>query len=133
MTGDSAMAEHIPGDPDAGSWFVRFDDGDMHLVQDGEPGAPAVLLIHSTAASTASWDPVVPALAGACRVIRVDLAGHGRSASPAGGDDIPAHARRAGAVLDPLGAGRGAGVRHSTGARWPRPWPSSGPARGAAP
>src|SRR5258708_5426877 len=58
MTGDSAMAEHIPGDPDAGSWFVRFDDGDMHLVQDGEPGAPAVLLIHGTAASTAPWDPV---------------------------------------------------------------------------
>src|SRR5260370_2612803 len=89
MTGDSAMAEHIPGDPDAGSWFVRFDDGDMHLVQDGEPGAPAALLIHGTAASTASWDPVVPALAGACRVIRVDLAGHGRSASPAGGDRHP--------------------------------------------
>src|SRR5258708_10387461 len=90
MTGDSAMAEHIPGDPDAGSWFVRFDDGDMHLVQDGEPGAPAALLIHGTAASTASWDPVVPALAGACRVIRVDLAGHGRSASPAGGHQLPA-------------------------------------------
>ncbi len=123
------MAEHIPGDPDAGSWFVRFDDGDMHLVQDGEPGAPAALLIHGTAASTASWDPVVPALAGACRVIRVDLAGHGRSASPAGGYDIPAHARRAGAVLDRLGAGRVTVIGHSTGARWPRPWPSSGPAR----
>src|SRR5260370_42401173 len=89
MTGDSAMAEHIPGDPDAGSWFVRFDDGDMHLVQDGEPGAPAALLIHGTAASTASWDPVVPALAGACRVIRVGLAGPGRAARPAGGGRHP--------------------------------------------
>src|SRR5260221_12131533 len=123
MTGDSAMAEHIPGDPDAGSWFVRFDDGDMHLVQDGEPGAPAALLIHGTAASTASWDPVVPALAGACRVIRVDLAGHGRSASPAGGDDIPAHARPAGARLDRPGAGPGDVIRHSTGGRWPPPRP----------
>src|SRR5258708_34243170 len=110
MTGDSAMAEHIPGDPDAGSWFVRFDDGDMHLVQDGEPGAPAALLIHGTAASTASWDPVVPALAGACRVIRVDLAGHGRSASPAGGDGSPPHARPARAAPDPLGGGPGHGA-----------------------
>src|SRR5260221_13841740 len=105
MTGDSAMAEHIPGDPDAGSWFVRFDDGDMHLVQDGEPGAPAALLIHGTAASTASWDPVVPALAGACRVIRVDLAGHGRSAGPAGGDDISPPGPRAGGLPGPLGPG----------------------------
>src|SRR5260370_32530482 len=110
MTGDSAMAEHIPGDPDAGSWFVRFDDGDMHLVQDGEPGAPAALLIHGTAASTASWDPVVPALAGACRVIRVDLAGHGRSASPAGRGHMPPHPPRARAPPAPPGAGPAAAV-----------------------
>ena len=29
------MAEHMPGDPDAGDRLVRLDDGDMHVVQDG--------------------------------------------------------------------------------------------------
>jgi hypothetical protein len=41
MTGDSAKAAHMPGDPDAGDRFVRLDDGDMHVVEDGKPGAPA--------------------------------------------------------------------------------------------
>ena len=100
------MADDMPGNPGAGARFVRLDDGDMHMVEDGRPGAPGLLLIHGTLGSTAWWDPVVPALAGACRVIRVDLPGHGRSSSPAGGYDIPAQARRVGAALDRLGAGR---------------------------
>ena len=108
------MAEHMPGDPDADDRFVRLDDGDMHVVEDGRPGAPAVLLIHGTAASASWWDLVIPRLAGACRVIRVDLAGHGRSTA-AGGYDIPAQARRAGAVLDRLGAGQVTVIGHSTG------------------
>jgi pimeloyl-ACP methyl ester carboxylesterase len=99
------MAEHMSGDPDAEDRFVRLDDGDMHVVQDGKPGVPVLLLIHGTEASTAWWDPVVPGLAGAYRVIRVDLLGHGRSASPVGGYDMPTQARRVGAALDKLGAG----------------------------
>jgi pimeloyl-ACP methyl ester carboxylesterase len=94
------VAEHMPGDPGAGDRLVRLDDGVMHVVEDGQPGAPTVLLIHGLGASTAWWDPVIPQLAGACRVIRVDLAGHGRSSSPADGYDVAAQARRAGAVLD---------------------------------
>lgn len=109
------MAEHISGDPDAEDRFVRLDDGDMHVAADGKPDAPALLLIHGTVGSTAWWDPVVPALAGACRVIRVDLLGHGRSSSPADGYGIPAHARRVGAALDRLGAGRVMVVGHSMG------------------
>ena len=109
------MAEHMPGDPDADDRFVRLDDGDMHVVEDGRPGAPGLLLIHGTAASTAWWDPVIPQLAGDCRVIRVDMAGHGRSSAPAGGYDIAAQARRAGAVLDRLGAGQVTVIGHSTG------------------
>jgi pimeloyl-ACP methyl ester carboxylesterase len=58
---------------------------------------------------------VVPRLAGACRVIRVDLLGHGGSSSPASGYDIPAQARRVGAALDRLGTGRVAVTGHSTG------------------
>ena len=115
MTGGSALAERMPGDPGAGARFVRLDDDDMHVVEDGRPGAPGLLLIHGTAGSTAWWDPVVPSLAGACRVIRVDLLGHGRSSSPAGGYDIPAHARRVGAALDRIGAGRVTVIGHSMG------------------
>jgi pimeloyl-ACP methyl ester carboxylesterase len=87
----------------------------MHVVQDGRPDAPALLLIHGLAASTACWEPVVPRLAGAYRVIRVDLLGHGRSASPTGGYDIPGQARAVGAALDRLGVHRAMVIGHSTG------------------
>jgi pimeloyl-ACP methyl ester carboxylesterase len=63
----------------------------------------------------ACWDPVVPSLAGAHRVIRVDLLGRGRSTSPAGGYDIPTHARRVGAALDMLGVSRMTVIGHSSG------------------
>lgn len=109
------MTQHMPGDLGADDRFVRLDDGDLHVVEDGRPGAPAVLLIHGSAGSTAWWDPVVPALAGACRVIRVDLLGHGRSSSPPGDYGIPAHARRVGATLDRLGAGGVTVIGHSMG------------------
>jgi pimeloyl-ACP methyl ester carboxylesterase len=109
------MAQYMSGVPDARDRFVPVDDGDMHVAEDGAPGAPDVLLIHGTAASMAWWDPVVPKLAGAFRVIRVDLLGHGRSSSPASGYDLPAQARRVGAVLDRLDAGQVTVVGHSTG------------------
>jgi len=109
------MAEHTPGDRDAGGRFVRLDDGDLHVVEDGRPGAPALLLIHGSVGSAAWWDPVIPELAAAYRVIRVDLLGHGRSSSPAGGYDIPAHARRVGAALDRLGVGQVTAIGHSMG------------------
>lgn len=108
------MTENISGDPDADDRFVQLDDGDTHVVADGKPAAPALLLIHGTGASTAWWDPVVPALAGAYRVIRVDLPGHGRSLSPARGYDIPAQADRVGAALNRLGPGRVTVIGHST-------------------
>jgi pimeloyl-ACP methyl ester carboxylesterase len=91
------------------------DDGRLHVVQDGEPGAPALLLIHGLAASTACWDLVVPSLAAAHHVIRVDLAGHGKSPGTGGGYDIPSQARRVGAALDTLGVRRVTAVGHSTG------------------
>lgn len=109
------MAEDLPGDPGADGRLVRLADGDLHVVEDGRPDAPGVLLIHGSAGSTAWWHPVVPALAGACRVIRVDLLGHGGSSPADGGYDIPAHARRVGAALDRLGAGRVTVIGHSMG------------------
>ena len=49
------MAEDMPGDRGADGRFVGLADGDMHVVEDGRPGAPALLLIHGSAGSTAWW------------------------------------------------------------------------------
>ncbi|MCX2180205.1 alpha/beta fold hydrolase [Streptomyces sp. SKN60] len=92
------------------------DRDDLHVCQDGPRDAPALLLIHGTASSARSWDPMVPLLTGSHRVIRIDLLGHGRSAKP---DDrsyeIPDQAGRVGAALDRLGVGRAVVVGHSSG------------------
>jgi pimeloyl-ACP methyl ester carboxylesterase len=85
-----------------------------HVVQDGRPGAPALLLIQNAATPIALWDPVVAALAGACHVIRVDLLGQGWPRLAAG-YDVPAQASRAGAALDGLGVGRVTVIGHSSG------------------
>ncbi|MGW4164539.1 alpha/beta fold hydrolase [Streptomyces sp. NPDC004788] len=86
------------------------------MSQDGPRDAPALLLIHGSASSTRSWDPMVPLLTGSHRVIRIDLLGHGRSAKP---DDrgyaLPDQARRVGAALDRLGVGHAVVVGHSSG------------------
>src|SRR5258708_21054790 len=95
------MTEPMSGDSAADERFVRLDDGDMHVVADGKPAAPALLLIHGTGASTAWWDPVVPRLAGAYRVIRVDPLRHGRASSPPGGHAIPPPPPPGRAPLDP--------------------------------
>ena len=109
------MAEHMSGDPNTGGRFVQLDEGDIHVVQDGKPGAPALLLIQNAAAPLACWDPFVPQLAGAHRVIRVDLLGPGSPADRADRYDVRAQARRVGAVLDRLGVSQVTVVGHSSG------------------
>jgi pimeloyl-ACP methyl ester carboxylesterase len=108
------MANHTD-DGKPNERLVRLDDGEMHVVEDGRASAPALLLIHGTVGSTAWWDPIVPVLAETYRVIRVDLLGHGRSSTPAGGFDIPTQARRVGAALDRVGVNRATVVGHSAG------------------
>jgi pimeloyl-ACP methyl ester carboxylesterase len=104
------MAEHAPGDANAGGRSIRLDDCEMHVVEDGEPGAPALLLLTNGAAPTAVWDPVVPALAAAHHVIRVNPLGRGSRRY-----DVPTQARRVVAVLDRLGVPRVTLVGHSSG------------------
>ncbi|MFB7447692.1 alpha/beta fold hydrolase [Streptomyces sp. NPDC056194] len=98
------------------SSLLPLDDGDIHVCQDGPRDAPALLLLHGSASSTRSWDPMVPLLTGSHRVIRIDLPGHGRSAEP---DDrsyaVPDQAGRVGAVLERLGVERAVVVGHSSG------------------
>ena len=115
MTGDSANGNsHFPQRGPRGR-FVRIDDGDMHVVEDGKPDGPALLLIHGSAASLVCWEPVVPSLAAAFRVIRVDLLGCGKSTIPTGGYEIPTQAGRVAAALDKLGVRRVTVIGHSSG------------------
>jgi pimeloyl-ACP methyl ester carboxylesterase len=109
------MAQHTRRNADTRGGFVRIDDADMHVVEDGKPDAPALLLIHGSAASLVCWDLVVPTLAGAFRVIRVDLPGCGKSTTPTGGYEIPTQARRVAAALDELSVRRVTVIGHSSG------------------
>ncbi|MFI1031560.1 alpha/beta fold hydrolase [Streptomyces sp. NPDC020951] len=95
---------------------LSLDDSDVYVCQDGPRDAPALLLIHGSASSTRSWNPMVPLLTGSHRVIRIDLLGHGRSAKPADRSyAIPDQARRAGVALDRLGVEHAVVVGHSSG------------------
>ncbi|MFD4977235.1 alpha/beta fold hydrolase [Streptomyces sp. NPDC058424] len=108
---------HVKGGAEATeSSTLSLDDGDIHVCQDGPRDAPALLLIHGTASSTRSWDPLVPMLTRSHRVIRIDLLGHGRSAKPADRSyALPDQARRAGVALDRLGVEHAVVVGHSSG------------------
>lgn len=95
---------------------LPLGDGEIHVCQDGPPDAPALLLIHGTAASARSWYPMVPLLTGSHRVIRVDLLGCGRSGKPDGASyAVEVQARLVGAALDRLGVEHAVVVGHSSG------------------
>ncbi|MFB7244127.1 alpha/beta hydrolase [Streptomyces populi] len=107
---------HANGGRPTESSILSLDDGDIHVCQDGPRDAPALLLIHGSASSTRSWDPMVPLLTGPHHVIRIDLPGHGRSAAPADrGYAIPDQARRVGTALDRLGVEHVVIAGHSSG------------------
>lgn len=61
---------------------------DVHHVVDGDPDAPALVLLDSLGSSLEMWDPQVAPLARQFRVVRFDLRGHGRSPAPAGPYEI---------------------------------------------
>jgi len=62
----------------------RFEhDGlTIHYEDLGDPGAPAIVLLHDTGTDSRMWPAVVGPLAAGYRVITVDLRGHGGSFSP---------------------------------------------------
>jgi pimeloyl-ACP methyl ester carboxylesterase len=95
--------------------MISVDGRNVHVVENGPPGAPAVLLIHGFASSTVWWDSLVPELAQHHHVIRVDLLGHGRSDSPADGYTIWEQGQLVGSVLTRLGVDRVIAIGHSTG------------------
>jgi pimeloyl-ACP methyl ester carboxylesterase len=121
-TGGDSTPMTIPNDKSrslataAEESVLPVDDGEIYACQDGPRDAPALLLIHGTAVSLRTWDPLVPLLTASHRVIRIDLLGCGRSAKPDGASyAIPDQARRVGAALDRLGVERAIAVGHSSG------------------
>jgi 3-oxoadipate enol-lactonase len=85
----------------------------LHVVDDGDPADPPVVLLHAGIADLRAWDALVPLLTDAgYRVIRYDARGFGRTVA----EDVP-FSNRADvlAVLDGLGIRRAALVGNSRG------------------
>ena len=58
---------------------VTVDGCSIHYLQWGEPGAPALVLVHGGAAHAHWWSFLAPQLARGHQVIALDLSGHGDS------------------------------------------------------
>jgi len=81
----------------------------------GDPALPVLLLVHGLTSSSATWDPVIPALAEHAHVIAPDLLGHGRSDKPEADYSLGALAALLRDLLERLGHDRATVVGHSLG------------------
>jgi pimeloyl-ACP methyl ester carboxylesterase len=76
---------------------------------------PPLVLIHGIGDSSATWIPVIGALAPRHLVIAPDLLGHGHSANPRAGYSVAAYANGVRDLLGVLGVERATLVGHSLG------------------
>jgi pimeloyl-ACP methyl ester carboxylesterase len=76
---------------------------------------PVVVLIHGIAGSSATWEPVLPALGERVHVVAPDLLGHGESAKPRGDYSLGSFASGVRDLLHLLGHDRVTVVGHSLG------------------
>jgi len=86
--------------------FVQTDGARLYWRCDGPDDAPALLLSNSIGTDHSLWDPVMPALQRAFRVVRYDARGHGASDAPAVEYSMERLGRDALAVADAAGARR---------------------------
>jgi pimeloyl-ACP methyl ester carboxylesterase len=87
----------------------------IHYLSAGEPGAPVILLIHGVTSSSATWEPVIPALAEHAYVIAPDLMGHGESDKPRADYSLGALASMLRDLLEYLEIEHATVVGHSLG------------------
>ncbi len=83
---------------------------------DEQGGGPALLLIHGGAVDGRFFDDIVPTLAAAFRVIRMDLWGHGHSPDREGPFSLDSFAADAAELIERVADGRAHVVGHSIGA-----------------
>ena len=76
---------------------------------------PLLVLIHGITSSSASWEPVLPALAERFTILAPDLLGHGQSDKPAGDYSLGSHACLVRDLMLMLGHTSGTIVGHSLG------------------
>jgi pimeloyl-ACP methyl ester carboxylesterase len=66
-------------------------DGPVHYLDFGGPASgPTVVCIHGLAGSAVNWSAIAPLLTGTCRMLAVDLPGHGLTRSQGRSTGIPA-------------------------------------------
>jgi magnesium chelatase accessory protein len=120
------MARGLDWERDGRGWphhersrFVTAGGLRWHLQQwpGPQPGAPQLLLLHGTGASTHSWRGLAPLLAQRLGVVAVDLPGHGFSAAaPAGSAGMRGMAAGITALLRAIDIAPLCIVGHSAGA-----------------
>jgi pimeloyl-ACP methyl ester carboxylesterase len=94
---------------------LQTDELTLHYEDDGDPGAPPVLILHGITQSTATWAWLVPHLAGDHRVVRLDFRGHGRSGRTPGAYAFPGYVADARAICEQVLGQPAAVVGHSLG------------------
>src|SRR5215510_5417801 len=90
----------------ASSLTVERDGQKIHVVVEGRPETPALLLMHSLGTSSEMWEPQMPSFRRRFRVVRIDARGHGKSSVPAKEANVEQLGLDALAVLDKLGIKR---------------------------
>lgn len=110
---DQGQREAAP----AGGRWVHAHDVELHILEFGDPHAPALLLTHGTGAWSGTWDQNVRAMVRAgYRVVAVDLPPFGFSTRPATRDYSRAtQAQRLINLVDALGYGPVTLLGHSYG------------------
>ncbi len=94
---------------------IASDGLDLHVAEDGDPSAPPLLLLHGIVGSRATWEWLVPELAGRFLVLRLDFRGHGRSERAPGRYTAAGYVADAVAALEQAARGPCVVVGHSLG------------------
>ena len=87
----------------------------LHVEENGNRDSPVALLLHGITSSTATWDWLIPHLAGNYRVLRLDFRGHGQSGRAPGTYHFPSYLADAIAVCEQAAGRPCVVIGHSLG------------------
>jgi pimeloyl-ACP methyl ester carboxylesterase len=92
--------------PDNGAWSRTVDvDGPTHYLDMGGPsGGPSVILVHGLGGSHLNWSAIGPSLSRHCRVMALDLVGHGLTPTGRRTPGIEGHRRLLSGFMEAVGA-----------------------------